>query len=76
MGADEYLNPPGGADLFDPDQFAQSGIKLTIQNFENMKYTCPGYNFEPGLSIIDVLMWNQPERIREFLRDLTVEDGG
>jgi hypothetical protein len=32
VGATEYVNPPGGAALFDEKAFAASGIKLTIRD--------------------------------------------
>lgn len=67
MGATEYLNPTGGADIFDPGKFAASGITLKIQEFRNMEYDCRRWNFVPGLSIIDVLMWNTPEEIMAHL---------
>jgi hypothetical protein len=67
LGAREYVNPAGGAALFDRDQFEKHGIKLTIQNFSNIAYDCRPYRFEPGLSIIDVMMWNRPEQIKNYL---------
>ena len=67
LGADEYVNPPGGVDLFDPNKFAGCGIRLTLQKLIDFSYECRGYEFVPYLSIIDVLMWNPRERIKEFL---------
>lgn len=64
MGAREYVNPPGGAQLFDREQFERRGIELTLQRFEPLVYDCPPYQFEPNLSILDVLLWNSPEAIR------------
>jgi len=67
VGASEYINPPGGAALFDESKFVAHGIKLTIQSFTNMVYPCGAYQFEPALSIIDVMMWNSPEQIKHYL---------
>lgn len=67
LGADEYANPPGGAGLFDPERFAASHIKLTIRNLPPLIYDCPGHTFIPNLSIIDVLMWNPVETIKDYL---------
>ena len=36
LGAEEYINPPGGVEIFDEEKFRDSNIKLTIQRF-------PGY---------------------------------
>ncbi|HEA66431.1 MAG TPA: hypothetical protein ENI07_06385 [Desulfobacterales bacterium] len=71
MGATEYLNSPGGADTFDTGNFAASGITLKIQEFQNMEYDCRRWDFVPGLSIIDVLMWNTPEEIMAHLNSET-----
>ncbi len=67
VGASEYINPPGGAGLYNAERFAEQGIKLTIQSFTNMPYDCGRYQFEPALSIIDVMMWNSPEQIKHYL---------
>jgi len=67
LGASEYINPPGGAHLFDESAFKSAGIKLTIQQYEDMSYSCPGYDPVPGLSIIDVLMWNSPDSIKAYV---------
>lgn len=67
MDAKEYINPPGGVDLYDASKFAASGIQLTIQKLVQFPYDCRPYTFVPGLSIIDVCMWNAPEQIKAFL---------
>ena len=67
LGATEYVNPPGGAALFSPEEFRSAGIKLTIRQIPPMEYQCDGYEFIPNLSIIDVLMWNEPEKVKEYL---------
>jgi hypothetical protein len=67
LGATEYLNPPGGTDLFEPARFTERGITLTIQAPFKFTYATPGYTFEAGLSVIDALMWNTPEAIKARL---------
>lgn len=67
LGASEYINPPGGEQLFDKEKFSNKQIKLTIRNLPTLRYDCPGYQFEPNLSILDVLMWNEPEKVRCYL---------
>jgi hypothetical protein len=54
-------------ELFDPAAFGASGIKLTIQEPFEFQYECRGYQFAPNLSVIDALMWNSSETIRECL---------
>ena len=67
LGASEYINPPGGAHFHDPAKFEAAGIKLTIQVPVEFTYECDGYEFQPNLSIIDVLMWNSPETVCAYL---------
>lgn len=67
VGASEYVNRPGGAELFDETTFSENGVKLTIQSFTNMVYDCSRFKFEPGLSLIDVMMWNSCEKIKHYL---------
>lgn len=67
VGAGEYVNPPGGAGLYDPQKFERAGIKLTIRPPIDLTYDCRPFEFEPCLSIVDVLMWNTPEQIKAYL---------
>lgn len=67
MGATEYVNPPGGTAIFNSSKFEALGIKLTIRDLPFLEYTCGNYEFVPGLSIIDVLMWNSPNKVMSYL---------
>ncbi len=66
---DEYWNPEGGVEFFETSKYTNAGI-----NIKFIKHNLPYYSqrrgegvFEPGLSIVDVLMFNPPEKIREML---------
>ena len=74
LGASEYINPPGGVDLFDRSKFDAAGIGLTIQTPVAFVYVCDDYKYEPNLSIIDVLMWNSPEAVRAYLVSRSPEE--
>jgi hypothetical protein len=67
LGATEYVNPPGGEPLFDRGAFEAAGVRLHIRRMPTLDYDCPGYRFEPGLSIVDAMMWNRSETIRGHL---------
>ncbi len=69
LGANAYVNPPGGEGLFDPTQFAGIGVKLEILETQLTPYAQGRRPFEPGLSILDVFMWNSPEEARALLAD-------
>jgi hypothetical protein len=71
LGANGYVNPIGGRELFDPNDFASRGISLQFLSFEHPAYTAGAYRFEPGLSILDVLMWNAPEAVRQMIEQGT-----
>lgn len=64
LGASQYLNPIGGCALFDPGEFAERGVELQFLDFIGFEYPTPGFENIPGLSILDVLMWNAPTAIQ------------
>lgn len=68
LGASEYVNPEGGRSLFDIDIFNQHGIGLYFAKFESFDYPAAPYDFEPDLSILDVMMWNSPEDIAKGIK--------
>lgn len=67
LNATGYLNPIGGKALFNPEDFEQIVVTLEFLEMEPMQYPVKPYLFEPNLSILDVLMWNNPEEIVEHL---------
>lgn len=69
LGASEYLNPPGGADLFDPTRFQEAGMRLTVQDFHPLEYETRGYEFVANLSIVDAFMWMPPHEIAAQMRE-------
>lgn len=67
MKATKYINPIGGLEFFNKEKYNNSNIKLLF-----MKHTLPVYKqhnptFEPGLSILDVLMFNDKKEIVAML---------
>lgn len=67
LGANEYLNPPGGRDLFRPEEWASAGIRLRFTELPDFAYSCAPYQYVEHLSILDVLMWNEPGVVRRAL---------
>lgn len=72
LGAAQYVNPPGGREFFDPARFRALDIELLYHQQELEPYDQRTADFIPGLSIIDVMMFNSPERIREMLGRFTL----
>lgn len=71
VGATSYVNPAGGRALFDPADFAVRGIDLLFAETEPLYYETGRFEFEPGLSILDVLMWNAPDKVGVWLHEHT-----
>lgn len=69
LGADTYINPPGGRGIFRPEEWAAAGIALRFLDPPALRYDCAPYAFIESLSILDVLMWNRPETIAAALRE-------
>lgn len=67
--ATEYWNPPGGKSFFDQAKYDAAGIDLRFQQMNLYEYPQKGDVFEPGLSIVDVMMFNSPEEIHKMLND-------
>ncbi len=67
LGADAYLNPPGGRALFRPEEWATAGIELDFTELNILRYDCSPYVFEAHLSILDVLMWCSPDDVGTYL---------
>jgi hypothetical protein len=69
MGANEYVNPPGGVSIFKEREFLDRGIELQFLRPKLNAYAQKRHSFVPGLSILDVIMWNEPDSIRLMLGD-------
>jgi hypothetical protein len=69
----EYCNPPGGKEFFDRSKYEKEGIELKFQNVILKEYNQGKRVFEPGLSIIDVMMFNSPKEINKMLNNYEVE---
>ena len=69
LGASKYINPFGGLEMFKPDEFVASGIELCFLKTILEPYPQKRNDFVPGLSIIDVMMWNSFASIRKMLDD-------
>jgi hypothetical protein len=67
LGASGYVNPIGGRELFEPSDFASRNLQLEFLSFDAFVYETSPYQFESGLSILDVLMWNSPQTVLDAL---------
>lgn len=66
-GAERYINPIGGMELYDKDTFEAKGIQLSFLRSRLPDYAQFGKPYVPGLSMIDVLMFNERDAVRNML---------
>lgn len=74
LGASEYVNPPGGKEIFEREKFRASDIDLKFLTGVPAEYDQGRKEFIPGLSILDVMMFNSKEKIREMLTSFELSD--
>lgn len=67
LGYDTYINPPGGMSFFDREKYKNAGIELQFLQSKLPPYVQRIGRFEPGLSILDVLMFNTVDEINAML---------
>jgi len=67
MGATEYYNAIGGQELYSKKDFASAGIELKFLKTLPVEYSQFKNEFVPWLSILDVLMFNDPQQANVML---------
>ena len=67
VGATTYVNAIGGLDLYDRETFQAKGLELQFIRSTPFEYRQFGDPFVPWLSIIDVLMFNPLECVRDCI---------
>lgn len=67
LHATVYLNPIGGIDLYNKDIFKENNIELNFIQSEKIEYPQYKNEFVPWLSIVDVLMFNSKENVKQYL---------
>lgn len=72
MEATEYYNAIGGTELYHRDVFAARNMELHFLKADLREYPQFKGEFVPGLSIIDVLMFNKKERVKEMLGEYSL----
>ena len=65
----EYWNPEGGLEFYDRSKYYRARIDIKFLRMNIQKYSQRRQEFEAGLSIVDVMMFNKPEKINEMLDD-------
>lgn len=73
-GADVYVNPPGGRDLYDTPVFSTAGVELQFlkPELQNLQLEAAG-DEGPVLSILDLMMYNTQQLLRQAANTFSVE---
>jgi hypothetical protein len=71
-GASAYINPIGGQSLYSEKIFKEYGIELHFLKTRGIKYNQKWNNFEPNMSILDVLMNCGKEKTKDFLKEYDI----
>ncbi|MFP5080822.1 WbqC family protein [Pedobacter sp. JCM 36344] len=72
MGFETYINPPGGMDFFNREKYHDHGVDLIFLSNNMQKYSQMRTSFENGLSIIDLMMFNNVDNINLIIDDITL----
>lgn len=67
LSADTYINAIGGKELYSTEVFKESGVQLKFIQTDPIVYDQSSGVFQPNLSIIDVLMHNDPDQVKALL---------
>jgi len=76
LGADNYLNPIGGAHLYEASAFEKAGVRLEFIRTRPLSYQQAGQPHVPFLSIIDVLMFNSEKDILSLMNQYDIIEPG
>jgi hypothetical protein len=66
-GTEMYVNAIGGMELYNKEVFMSQGIDLRFIRSKDVTYEQFGNSFVPWLSIIDVIMFNDREKVRQIV---------
>lgn len=67
LHADKYINPIGGIDIYNSETFESQNIELLFLNSSIPEYPQFNGEFVSHLSIIDILMFNHKDNIKQML---------
>ena len=73
LKTDTYINSIGGKELYEKESFIKEGIDLKFIKSKKIEYTQFDHEFVPWLSIIDILMFNDIEKVKSYLNEYELE---
>jgi hypothetical protein len=73
LGIKSYYNLIGGKSFYNKSKYERENIDIKFLKLNLYEYNQRKAKFEPGLSIIDVMMFNSPDTICKMLDDYELE---
>ena len=67
LDCDTYINTIAGEELYSYDAFAKQNMKLNFIRMKPVEYSQYKDPFVQNLSFIDVMMFNDKEKIKDLL---------
>lgn len=67
LNATGYINSIGGIELYDKEVFSQNNINLSFLKTHEISYKQFNNKFVPNLSVVDILMFNSKDKIKNML---------
>lgn len=68
-GIDTFSNAPGGKAFYDVKKYTDNGLNIEFLQNNLKPYDQKLGRFEPGLSIIDVMMFNSVDEVNSMIKD-------
>jgi hypothetical protein len=72
QNTDTYINSIGGVELYNKETFKKNNIELNFIKSNPIQYKQFNNEFISWLSIIDVMMFNSKQQIKEYLNNYTL----
>jgi len=69
LGAEIYINSIGGIELYSKEMFKEQGIELNFIKSKPIVYKQFDNEFVANLSILDVMMFNNKDIVKQFLKE-------
>lgn len=73
LQANQYINPIGGTELYTKEHFLKNGVALQFLRTQAHHYQQFNKEHVPYLSIIDVMMFNSQEALKDLLQEYILE---
>ena len=71
LGGDTYLSGQDGIKYMNPERFAESGVKVLVQDYKHPVYPQLFGNFQSHMSVLDLLFNCGPESLEKIMESIS-----